>query len=262
MARTSPGRLAQGLEGFLGTRERLQPELGLSDEAQPFRFPFEPLRFLGQQPQVATFTPVLGQLDVFLEIERYRDQYRAVVRLEIRKQLKNRAVPVFGVDVEGRAKRSDEGFDVPRKVRVVVREVAVGLEVERIFGLGRLRPQQERMLVAQRVANPKLVKSVRIVDRDIGHDEIRRDQQAKHVLANVSLPDEAVLLPAMVVVVLHVGGRARDQRPFRHLAESPFSRAKRSDEKARIRILPPAGIAALSIPGSPANWRHHNPGCR
>ena len=115
-ARTSPGTaLSQRLERFPGTPERLELELGVSDKAQPLRFPFESLRFLGQQPQVAALATALRQLDVLLEIDRHRHQHRAVMRLEFRKQLENGAVPVLGIGVERRAQRRGERFHSPAR---------------------------------------------------------------------------------------------------------------------------------------------------
>ena len=113
--------------------ERLQLELGIAHQAQSLGFPFESLRFAGQQPQVASLATAPCQLHGFLEIERDRHQDRAVVRLEVRQQLEDRTVPELGVGVQRRAQRRGEPVDGAREVRAVVGEVPVGLQVERVL---------------------------------------------------------------------------------------------------------------------------------
>ncbi len=110
--------------------------------------------------------------------------------------------------------------------------------------------------MAQRVSDPELVKGVGIVDRHIGDDEIRRDEQPEHVFANISLPDEFAGGSAIdrdVVLVAQAQERGPDQRPFDIVEIDSFFRAKRSDEKSAHTIASERRVSRpLSDSGSPA----------
>ncbi len=67
---------------------------------------------------------------------------------------------------------------------MIVGEVPIGFEIEGV--IIPLASDQERELVAKRVPDSELVEDVRIVNRDIGNNQISGHEQVKHVLADVS----------------------------------------------------------------------------
>ena len=169
---------AHRLERFLRTRIGLHPELRVPDQTQALDVPFEPSRFMCQEPQAPELACHAGPFDLFLEIERNRRQLGAGMGLELREQFEYRAVLIL--TCQRLAQRLCEPCDSAFEIIAVVNEIAIGQEVERYLVLGP-GADQHRRTVAQAVADAQLVKRVRVVNGHVCNDELARHQQTKHV---------------------------------------------------------------------------------
>ncbi|MHC2431139.1 hypothetical protein ACVIST_007884 [Bradyrhizobium elkanii] len=102
------------------------------------------------------------------------------------------------------------------------------MQVEGIFVLRSLGPDQQGVLIPQAVANAKLVEHIGVVDRDVGDHEIRKHQQPKHVFTDVALPRDLAGRASLDACLLQ---RRSDQLPFHPIKVDAILRTERSHDK-------------------------------
>jgi hypothetical protein len=158
-------------------RQILQLELRLADHAAALASPRETVQLGGEEAQVAPVSGGAGDGDLLAEIGRHHDERRGIRRPKARHEAVNGAVDGLLATRGGEA--ADERVERPRRLRRVVRQIAIGPEIER--HLVELRANHERPLVPECVTDPELVEDVGVVDRDVGDDEVGDEEEVEHV---------------------------------------------------------------------------------
>ena len=170
--------------------ERAQPALRPPHEAQAFPSPRHSSGFIAQQRQGGRTIGTLPfrPLDHLPKRSRHDDEACRIWRRQLRQQSKHRAVgsAAFAHREHSLPDRLGQQRYRSAGILTVVCDVAVGLQIERRIFPGRRKPNQDRALRPQPVADAELVEDIGIVDRDVGDHEIVGDQHLEHVDPDVA----------------------------------------------------------------------------
>ena len=139
-----------------------------------------------EQAQISALVGDEGAFHGFPEIARHDLQRRRVRSLEVRQHLIDGAVDPRRI--QRRLERARQRRDAGGGIVLIVGKIAVGAQVEGI--LVDIGAEQERRIGPHAVPDAELVEHVRVVDRDVGDDEVGAHQQPEHVLPDVSLLDD------------------------------------------------------------------------
>ena len=144
-----------------------------------------------QKPEDGEIVPTLRAVHRLGELPGHRREARPILLAKIWERLKDGAVLTR---IRRKRQSLHELIDRGGRRRVIVLEIAVGLEVERdlvlrsSFGprLRDLGSDQDGVLGAQRMPDAELVEHVRVVDGDVRDDDVRQEELLEHVDADVA----------------------------------------------------------------------------
>ena len=174
------------LPGDLGAVDEIELELGASHFPETFDLPRESASAsIAKRRKSPGRRYFWARSTSSVKSRWHADEARSILGLEGGKKLEDGAIRLVRTD--GRPQGPDQTVQAePRRIPLVL-EVSVRPQVERV--VADVAAQNERVLVAKRLANSQLVEDICVVDGEIGDDQVGRQEWMEHVLADVARGD-------------------------------------------------------------------------